>query len=72
MSNRRQREKGERETANSCAMILATILSKQLEMEFKERNDKQPYIEFISRNPETGKKHTYMRIDVLCRIFDEE
>lgn len=69
--SKRQREADEREMENSCATIIAELLAAQMKMDIKHRRDKQGYVEFIQRDNETGKTRTFMRVDVLCRIFDE-
>ncbi len=63
--------KDEREVANNCVTILADLLGREMGMETKLRKDKQPYIEFMMRDNETGETNPFMRIDVLCRIFDQ-
>ena len=68
--SKRQREKDEREMANNCIVILGEMLTKHANMEFKRRKDNQPYLEFVMVDKETGKKKTFMRVDVLCRIFE--
>ncbi len=69
--SKRQREKDEREMANNCIQIIGSLISQQIGWELKERKDKQSYIEFIKLDAD-GKKTPFMRVDVLCRIFEDE
>lgn len=69
--DKQRREKDALEVANSCVTILAELVGQQLGMKPELREDGQPFIEYIREDKTTGRKHTFMRIDVQCQIFED-
>lgn len=67
----KKREENALKVSNNCVTILAELVGRELGMKPELRNDGQPFIEYIHEDPASGKKHTFMRIDVKCQIFED-
>jgi len=69
MAKLTKRQRDEQTVANNCVTALAEWLSRELDTPCTVVKDGQPYIEFHTHN-KSGSLIPFMRIDVLCRIFE--